>query len=146
MSASDPHTFLSEARVPLRLSLAREDQPIIVPLWFIYEQEALWCACHRSSYLVKRIKRDAADPAEGLPCAFDVSTNDAPYKGVRGVGRVTLNAAMGGEKLERLAGRYLDNTQSDFASWLLSRRDDEEALCIRPERLYAWDFSERMSR
>ena len=146
MPLSDHQEFLHSVRVPLRLGLARDDQPIIVPLWFVYEGERLWCACHRSSYVVRRIREQTRDPMLGLVCAFDISTNDPPYRGIRGTGQVTLVEELGGEKLSRLTGRYLDDASSGFASWLLSRSDEEVALCISATDVKAWDFTARMSQ
>ena len=145
MSIADHKTYLTTVDVPMRLSVAAGNEPIIVPLWFAYEDGELWCACHRNSYLVKRLKSLIADAARGWPCAFDISTNEIPYRGLAGTGHVTLHAELGSDKLRALTQRYLGQTATPFAQWLLSRAEDEEALCIHPETTRYWDFSDRMT-
>ena len=143
---TDHEAFLSEASIPLRLSIADGDQPIIVPLWYLYEDGRFWCACHETSYLVKRIRAQSTPDANNVACAFDISTNEPPYKGVRGAGRVSLVSEQGADRLRSLLDRYLGDTDSDFANWLLSRADGEEALCIEPDRISSWDFTARMTQ
>ena len=47
--------------------------------------------------------------------------------------------------LEEVLGRYLGGSESGLARWLLSRRDEEVLISIEPERLFSWDYRERMS-
>jgi len=47
--------------------------------------------------------------------------------------------------LQRLLDNYLDDTESELASWLLSRSDEELLIQIEPVRLYTWDYRERMA-
>jgi len=133
----DPITFLDAQRSPLRLSVNTSSGPLIVPLWFYYESNSLWCASHKSSLIVSAI-------GESTSCGFDVSTNDIPYRGVRGRGTVRCKPEAGARTLERLLDRYLPDRNNSLARWLLSRADDEVAIEIVPFKLYSWDYSERM--
>ncbi|MEM7098641.1 MAG: pyridoxamine 5'-phosphate oxidase family protein [Pseudomonadota bacterium] len=146
MLLKEHQTFLRSVQVPLRLSIAKADEPMLVPLWFIYQDNFLWCACHRNSYLVQRIRAQSGASKDGIPCAFDVSTNEPPYRGVAGKGRVKLVSNHGAEKLQQLTERYLRDVTSEFGRWLLARAEEEEALCIAPTRVRAWDYTDRMSR
>lgn len=76
--------------------------------------------------------------------AFDVSTNDLPYRGVRGRGRATCRTAADNSQLEELLTRYLGNTEGQLAEWLLSRTGNESVITIEPTWLTSWDFSKRM--
>lgn len=130
--------FLDDAVIPLRLGLASPDAPLIVPLWYSYHDGILWCATHQDAYVVQAV-------AEQPVCAIDISTNDLPYRGVRGAGHVRVMPERGSEWIEVLVQRYLGGTDSKLARWLLGRREEEVALRIEPLWLTAWDFSSRMS-
>lgn len=131
--------YLENTEQPLRLSLISDDAPLIVPLWFMFEAGVLWCACHQSAKLARLVDTQSH-------CGFDASDNTMPYRGVRGQGEVTIDKQRGASVLEELIERYLKTTNSDFARWLLSRRDEEVALAIRPRWITAWDFSARMPK
>lgn len=146
MSIEQHETFLKSTHVPLRLSVVSDDEPLIVPLWFVYEGGALWCACQRESYLVRRLSKQMTDERQEAHCAFDISTNTAPYQGVAGAGYVTLHMDQGEDRLRSLIQRYLNDPGSPFAQWLSARATDEVALRIRPTRVRAWDFTNRMSK
>ena len=131
--------FLHETAIPLRLAgLSAPEQPLICSLWFEYRDGLLWCATPADAWLVKQL-------AAHDRCAFEVAGDRMPYRGVRGQGRVTLDATQGGVALGRLIDRYLGSRDSDFAQWLLSRADEEVAILIEPAWLTAWDFSSRMT-
>lgn len=130
--------FLGRARVPLRLGIATDTAPLIVPLWFRYEAGVFWCVTHRDAYVV-----DAVDAEPD--CAIDISTNSVPYQGVRGQGTVSVVPERGSALIETMLVRYFGGTDSSLARWLLDRRDEEVGLRIEPRWLTSWDFSARMS-
>ena len=68
--------------------------------------------------------------------AFETSTNDLPYRGVRGAG--TTSIAPGEDKtvLRSLIERYLGDTDSQLANYLLSPDRDEVRITIDIERTY----------
>lgn len=108
-----------------------------MPLWFDWDGERLWCASHRNAAIVAAL--------EAAPrCAFDLSTNDMPYRGLRGRGRADCRPELGAAVLERLIDRYLPDRTHPLAIWLLSRRDDEIAIAITPTWQTRWDYSARM--
>lgn len=130
--------FLHDAVIPLRLGISTADAPLIVPLWFRYDAGELWCVTHRDALVVRAVRRHPQ-------CAIDISTNDVPYRGVRGAGTVSVVPERGAELIEALVLRYLGDAGSSLARWLLGRRDEEVALRIEPHWLTSWDFSGRMA-
>lgn len=134
MDAND----LYQARIPLRVSVETRAGPLIVPLWFEWDGASFWCASHRSAAVVAAL---AAEPR----CAFDLSTNEMPYRGLRGRGRASCHPELGGAVLERLIDRYLPDRDHPLARWLLSRRDAEVAIRITPDWQTSWDYSARMA-
>ena len=129
--------YLQAAEIPVRLGSMSDGAPMVSSLWYLYEDGAIWCATRSDAKLARWL--------EDTPrCAFEVAGDNMPYKGVRGQGVATLDAALGQELLLRLIDRYLKDRHSDFAKWLIARSADEMAICIRPEWLTSWDFSGRM--
>lgn len=129
---------LASLRVPLRLACRNRDGwPVLASLWFLPEDGKLWCATPVSAQVVRWLE---AEPR----CAFEVSTNEVPYRGVRGRAVAHLDASRGDEILRRLAALYLGSESTPFARWLLSRGLPEMAISLAPESLTRWDFSRRM--
>ncbi len=136
--SADDQRFLTEAIVPLHLSvLDQEGWPRSVSLWFLERDGDLWCATQRAARVVGYLRADAR-------CSFEVSTQTMPYRGIRGRANAVIEEAGADEVLGDLIDRYLGTRGSDFATWLLSRADDEVAIRIRPQQLSRWDFSSRM--
>ena len=130
--------YLRDTVTPLRLAISSAREPLIVPLWFQYDAGVLWCVTHRDAYVVRGVRQRPG-------CGIDVSTNDMPYRGVRGAGSVVAVPERGPELIEQLVRRYLGGVDNKLGRWLLGRRDEEVALRIEPEWLTAWDFSARMA-
>lgn len=130
--------YLTEASVPLRLAcITDSDWPLVVSLWYVYQDGNLYCATHRSAKILRHLR-------SGRRCAFEVGNNEPPYRGVRGRGFVTLIEGRGEWMLRTLLSRYLKNVDSPLAIQLLSRSRDEIVMEIKPERIYSWDFTDRM--
>ncbi len=132
-------TDLLSSLQPMRIAVQTRHGPLIVPLWFIVQDDRIWCATQADSVLVRALE---VDPR----CAFDLSTNDMPYRGVRGRGSVRCLPELGGKVLDQLIDRYRIDRESRLARWLLSRCTTEVAIEITPVWQTAWDYSERMAR
>jgi len=137
-SREELETFLGEALVPLRLGCHHADGGLWpVSLWYRYRDGRFQCATGRGSDLVAFLRENDA-------VAFEVSTNTPPYMGVRGNGSVSVAPDEDKEYLRSLLARYLGGTDNDLASFLLDGDREELRLTIEPERLYTWDFTDRM--
>lgn len=136
-SGGEIEEFLAETRVPLRMSFVTKAGLLIVPIWFKYQANCFWFCSPNDSLLVKAIR-------EKPEVAFDVSTNDIPYQGVRGRGVAHCSVAPDKSALEELLNRYVAGTDSDLAQWLLSRSGSEAVIQIEVTWLTSWDFSGRM--
>lgn len=77
--------------------------------------------------------------------AFEVSTNDVPYRGVRGHGTVSIAPDEDKATLRALLERYLGGTDAALARRLLDDDRDEVRITVQPDRLFSWDFSDRMA-
>lgn len=132
--------YLREAEIPVRLAcIGADGAPLLCSLWYLFDDGAIWCATRQDARLVDWLRRDRR-------CAFEVSGEQAPYRGVRGQGQALLCPAEGPAVLSRLIDRYLKTRDSGFARWLLSRQAEEVAIRIQPDWVTSWDFAQRMSR
>lgn len=129
--------WLTGARIPVRLAVSTPRGPLVVSLWYRYEDGQLWCATRADAVVVGHLRRDGR---VGIEVAPDVP----PYRGVRGTGRATIVPERGVEVLEALLARYLDASNAPLATWLRHRSDDEVAIRIDDLTLSSWDFSQRM--
>jgi nitroimidazol reductase NimA-like FMN-containing flavoprotein (pyridoxamine 5'-phosphate oxidase superfamily) len=130
--------YLTETVYPLRFSyIAPNNFPVVVSLWFVYEDKRLWCAVQKESAVARNLK-------ENSRCAFEIGPNEPPYMGIRGQGKAVLIPEKGEEKLKKLVNRYLDDSNKTLAKWLLSRSENEVAICIELICIYSWDYRNRM--
>ena len=130
--------FLDESTIPLRIACqGASGYPLIASLWYLREGETLWCATQRGSGLAARLSKDGK-------CAFEVSVDAAPYRGVRGSALATLHPNRGEEVLRGLIRRYHGSTGSTFARLLLDKVESEVAIALHARNLTSWDFNKRM--
>lgn len=140
MTLAQIETFLQSMTIPVRLASAGTDGvPLVSSLWYLYKQDAFYCATHKSSLLAKRL---LANP----DCGFEVAADSMPYCGVRGQGRVEVQEAGAEQLLRRLFSRYDIDADTYLAKWLMSRKDDEYVLRVAPSWLTSWDFTDRMAK
>jgi nitroimidazol reductase NimA-like FMN-containing flavoprotein (pyridoxamine 5'-phosphate oxidase superfamily) len=109
----------------------------MLSLWYLWEDDALWCATGADADVVRYLR--ANDEV-----AFEVSTNDPPYRGVRGRGHASIDVDEEKTLLRRLLQRYLGGTDSTLARRLLAPERDEVRIRVDPARLHSWDYSDRM--
>ena len=136
-SGAEIETFLRETPIPMRISVSGASGPLIVPLWFEYLEGRLLSCSPVDSLLVSSLGKQSE-------VAFDISTNDLPYRGVRGRGQVSCEVATDDARLSDLLRKYLAGTDNQLASWLLNREGPEALIEIEISWLTSWDFSGRM--
>jgi hypothetical protein len=138
-SARRAADYLDEIAIPLRLAtLTSNGWPNVTSLWFVRDGDELLCATQRDAGVARALRRDSR-------CSFEVAGEDPPYFGVRGQATARVDSAGAGDVLAALIGRYVGDTSSGFARWLLSRADDEVVLRLAPERIVSWDYRSRMA-
>ncbi len=132
--------YLEEITIPLRLASRTESGwPINLSLWYLYEDDALYCATPASAKIVTHLENDPR-------CAFEIASDLPPYCGVRGQAEAELLPQLGGDILERLINRYLGGTDNSLAQKLLKNRIPEVAIRLEPVTVHAWNFTDRMQR
>lgn len=131
---------LDEAVIPARLGvLTPAGVPLVVSLWFLPRDGAIWCACNRRARVIALLRRDPR-------CGFEIASEAPPYRGVRGQGTAQLDAPGGAEVLKALLARYRISPRSQLAGLLLKEADSANEVAIRivPDWMTSWDFSARM--
>lgn len=137
-SEDDVYEFLEEASIPIRLAVRRPNgTPWVVTLWYRYRDGYLECATSANAHLVDFLEYDP-------DVAFDVSTNDIPYRGIRGHGTASLEPDVDKGLLRGLLKRYLGGTNTPLAEKLLDDDRDEVRIRIEPHVVYSWDYTNRM--
>lgn len=131
-------SFVGGVRAPMRLAAnGASGFPLVTPVWHLWADGDIWAASRPSSALVRRLREDPR-------CAFEISCEQPPYKGVRGRGLAEIEA--NGEKvLKQLLSRFMGTDAPNFQARLLKASHDECAIRIRPLRLTSWDFGRRMA-
>ena len=131
--------YFQNTVIPLRLSCnSTASWPVVLSLWYLFEDGAFYCATPRKARVVKYLK---ADPR----CAYEIASDSPPYCGVRGRALATIHENLGIEILERLLIRYQGTTANKLARSLLGRSQAEVAIRITPESYHTWNFSSRMN-
>lgn len=137
-SANRIETYCRDATIPLRLAcVARSGYPVVMSLWYLYEDGNFWCAVQADSKLAQHCRRNPR-------CGYEIAGDTPPYCGIRGTADVEIIPDAGATILGRLIQRYLQSDQSELAQWLLSRSATEVALKISPRRVFTWDYGKRM--
>lgn len=137
-SEDEVASFLQEVRIPIRIATRRSDDSLWpVTVWYRYRNGVFESATQAAADLVHILEND---PVVGI----DVSTNEAPYSGIRGTGTAVLSRDGGEEVLRDLVQRYLGGTDSSLARRLLSGDREEVLIRIDPDEIYSWDYTDRM--
>lgn len=129
--------FLADTPIPVRIGCRTPaGDPWMVSLWFRWDG-AIHCATGADADVVEFLELDDH-------VSFEISTNDPPYKGVRGRGRVAVSPDEDKRLLRSLLKRYLGGTENDLGDRLLRPDRGEVHVRIEPERLHSWDFTGSM--
>lgn len=135
---SDHQDFLETISIPVRLACKTgSGWPMVLSLWFIYHDGALYCATRRGARVVSYLLKNP-------DCAFEIAADQPPYCGIRGQAVASIEEQRGIEILDLLLAKYLGGRDSSLAQQLIKNSADEVAICLDPVRIFTWDFSERM--
>ena len=129
--------FLQTATIPLRLSLASSKGPTIVALWFDFSGNEIRCCAPQDSLVVRSLQKVSQ-------VAFDISSNEIPYFGVRGRGEAKLTKLGAAEQLDTLIKKYVGDPNHPLPIRLRQRAEQEYMITIVPSWIHGWDFSSRM--
>jgi hypothetical protein len=98
------------------LASSSSGEPRDSPLWFLWEDHAIWLTGNSRDSFPKRLRSQPLC-AIGV-VSFDVSKGVLRHVGIRGVARVH---DMDRDRLERLVSRYLGADRSQWNPWFVER-------------------------
>ncbi len=124
----DPQAVLPQ---PLMVMLATTcpDGPRIAPMWFLWEDGALWMPSDAGASTVTRLAEDTAVAAEIVQ--FSAEDGVLLHLGLRGRAEV---CPMDVPRFKRLLAKYLGPDESAWNPWFIAhvaRYDDPEGRMIR---------------
>ncbi len=132
-------TILETATIPVRIACMTPGEKLwMLSLWFLYRDGKLHCATSKQADVIRYLTANEH-------VAFEISTNDPPYSGVRGNGETSIADDPNKELLRTLLERYLGSTKTPLARRLLSDDREEVTISIEPSVVFGWDYSDRMS-
>ena len=124
--------------VLLRLAcLTNSGWPMIVSLWFKFLNDRFYCATQENAKIISYLKKDNR-------CAFEISSEIPPYKGIRGQGKSIIKNELGIEILETVIEKYISKKDTNLKKYLLERKENEVAIEIIPIKIFYWDYTKRM--
>ena len=107
LSADEQSAFLNEPGVLMRISVVRADgSPLVTPIWFIYEDDAIYFTPREKSEWFTCLRRDPR-------VALCIDEQNLPYRKVLLEGEAELVHDIGEDDVwrdqyRRIAGRYVD--------------------------------------
>lgn len=136
----DPHELLCR---PLMATLATSsaDGPRNAPVWFIWEDGAIWFPGSRNGSSVRRLQSDPKCAVEIVH--FDIGAGVLLHLGLRGSATVE---AMDAGRFRRLLARYLGPDEAGWNRWFIDNIaaiDDPDGRMIRlvPQTIFTNNVS-----
>jgi hypothetical protein len=139
--AFDP-ALLLEQPLMAHLATASPEGPRGTPVWYLWEEEALWIPGDTGSHFVARV---VADPRVAVDIVdYDNAEGRLLHLGLRG--RAEVKEAGVAARFRRLLARYLGDDAAAWNAWFLdtvARPDDPETRMIRlrPESVFTSNVS-----
>jgi hypothetical protein len=138
VNLADVEKFLENMRIPIRLGCKTQSGwPMVISLWYKYEDHKLYCATTRTARIVSYIESNSQ-------VAYEIASDLPPYCGVRGQAKAEIDPDLGPQVLEDLLNRYLGDLENPLAQTLLKNQQNEVAIVLDPVNSFRWDFTPRM--
>lgn len=136
----DPVDLLTLPLIANLATVAADGAPCNAPMWYIWEDEALWLLGDKTASSVKRLQNDARCAVEIVK--FDTAAGILLHLGLRG--RATIEP-MSPPRFRRLLVKYLGD-EADWNPWFIdnvARIDDPEGRLIKliPESTFTNNVS-----
>ncbi|MDX1649291.1 MAG: TIGR03618 family F420-dependent PPOX class oxidoreductase [Myxococcota bacterium] len=125
LSPSEREAFLTEPGVLMRIATVRRDgAPFVTPIWFVYEEDAIWFTPRARSSWLADLRRDPR-------VALCVDEQPPPWRKVIVEGRAELVHDLGEDdrwrdRYRRIARRYVAPEAAE--AYVQATRDQERAL------------------
>ncbi|MFG6660331.1 pyridoxamine 5'-phosphate oxidase family protein [Sulfitobacter sp. 915] len=124
----DPHALLSEPLMA-NLSTSSDEGPRNAPVWFLWEDEAIWMLGSKNSSSVSRLEADPRCAVEIVH--FDNKAGILLHLGLRGRASIEQTNPM---RFRRLLAKYLGPDEGCWNAWFIQNVaaiDDHDGRMIR---------------
>ena len=130
--------FIPEIKIPIRLGFIKSNNaPAVISLWYVCNDGKIYCAVQKTAKIVAYLQKNPI-------CGFEIAADKPPYKGMRGEGTVQTLNETGAYVLDLLIDKYLGEKESTLSKFLKKNSKTEVALQITPQKIFNYDYSERM--
>jgi len=130
--------FIPDEKIPIRVCFIKSNNiPAVVSLWYVYKDDKIYCATQKTAKIVSYLQKNPV-------CGFEIAADKPPYKGIRGEGNVQFLNKTGAYVLDLLIDKYLGEKESTLSKFLKNNSKDEIAIEITPQKVFNYDYSERM--
>ena len=111
--------------------------PAVISLWYICNDGKIYCASQKTAKIVSYLQKNSQ-------CRFEIAADKPPYKGMRGQGTAKILNETGAYVLDLLIEKYLGKKESTLSKLLRNNSKTEVAIEIAPQKIFHYDYSERM--
>ncbi|MDH3766513.1 MAG: hypothetical protein OER82_12005 [Nitrosopumilus sp.] len=130
--------FIPDIKIPIRIAFMESaDLPAVISLWYVCNDDKIYCATQKTAKIVSYLQKNP-------PCGFEIAADKPPYKGIRGKGTVRILNETGAYVLDLLIDKYLGEKESTLSKFLRNNSKMEVAIEITPQKIFHYDYSERM--
>ena len=130
--------FLLDPKIPIRVCFIKSSGvPAVISLWYVCKDGKIYCATQKTAKIVSYLQKNPV-------CGFEIAADKHPYKGIRGEGTVQILNETGSYVLDLLIDKYLGEKESTLSKFLKNNSKDEIAIQITPQKIFNYDYSERM--
>ena len=131
--------FIPDVKIPIRVGFVKSNGvPAVISLWYVCKDGKIYCAAQKTAKIVSYLQKNSM-------CGFEIAADIPPYKGIRGEGTVRILNETGAYVLDILMNKYLGEKESTLSKFLRSNSKTEVAIQITPQKIFNYDYSERMN-
>lgn len=136
----DPNDVLSQPLMANLASVTEGGQPRNAPMWFIWEEGAIWLLGSTENSSVKRLSADPHCAVEIVK--FDASSGVLLHLGLRGTATIEASCS---DRFHRLLNKYI-GTEESWNPWFIenvARIDDPTGRMIKmvPDQIFTNNVS-----
>jgi len=133
------NSLISDVKIPIRVGFVKSNGvPTVISLWYVCKYGKIYCAVQKTAKIASYLQKNPV-------CGFEIAADKPPYKGIRAEGTVRILNETGAYVLDLLIGKYLGEKESTLSKFLRNNSKTEVAIEITPQKIFNYDYSERMN-
>jgi len=138
LDRSEIDRFLTSKKIPLSLAAVDEGgEPVIYPVWFLYEGGSLFFFTNNDTRKVQNLGRRKR-------VYFSVDTEADPLMGVKGKARanVVADKTISQDIFKKIITKYMGDAENSYAKSMLEKIKDGTTIVVELSPLFysTWDY------